>query len=192
MPCLRVSLQILYSSIFAALYQVPTSVTNSSAARCPLPAAPRLLRRRNPRIHRSRDSPARSHAAIPRVELKVDVLAEGDAQQQSGVVRLVETSMASAAASVTRLRVSGARALCWALKASQPSLSVVASRAPYRYRHSRDPVRRHLTSSATPPPLSSSNPTDAAAMEDAERGLRILRDRAEALEQGGKYSGAAL
>lgn len=96
---------------------------------------------------------------------------------------------AAAAAAATRLRAPGARALCWALKASQPPLSVVDSNPPNRHFDYAVVRSRRLTSATTPPsppPSSRSKPTDAAAVEDAERGLRILRDRADALEQGWK------
>lgn len=93
----------------------------------------------------------------------------------------------AAAAAAARLRTPGTRALCWALKAPQPSLSVVGSNLPYRHFDDAFRSRRVTSATTTPPrPPPCSKPTDAAAIEDAERGLRILRERADALEQGGK------
>lgn len=76
-----------------------------------------------------------------------------------------------------------ARVLYRAIRISQPSgaLGFVVSKPPPR---SYDRVTRHITSSTTHPPPAAES--DAAAAEAAERGLRILRERSESLEQGGE------
>lgn len=83
------------------------------------------------------------------------------------------------------LRVSGARAVRWALMKSKPFPSSVRPGHRTTIGYSQQVLRptsrwRHLTSTTSAP----AEPPDSAA-EAAERGLRILREHSNPLEQGG-------